>query len=101
MTGWSPLGALKLPRSAFEQLCAGQIDAESMSVLRKGQYSIRRLMLKSLFEAAAEVRRDVEHAWNVLADAEYLAPAVVEDVLMYPTVGVRLANALHDLGGRT
>lgn len=105
MTGENPLATLRLPRSVFDQVCAGQIDAESTAALRKGQYSIRRLMLKSLFEAVAGsgvrsgVFGNVEHAWNVLADAEYLAPAVVEDVVMYPTVGVRLAKALHDIGG--
>ncbi|GAA3624020.1 HEXXH motif domain-containing protein [Lentzea roselyniae] len=56
-------------------------------------------MLKSLFEAAVGALRDVEHAWNLLADAENIAPAVVEDVVMYPTVGVRLAKALHDIAG--
>jgi HEXXH motif-containing protein len=99
------LDALRLPRSAFEQICAGQIDTESTAALRKGQYSIRRLMLKSLLEAVAgaEVRPalfgDVEHAWNLLADAEHIAPAVVEDVVMYPTVGVWLAKALRDVSG--
>jgi HEXXH motif-containing protein len=103
VSGENPLATLRLPRSAFDQVCAGQIDAESTAALRKGQYSIRRLMLKSLFEAVAGQRPglcgDVEHAWNLLADAEYLAPDVVEDVVMYPTVGVGLAKALHDLGG--
>lgn len=105
MTVRRPLGKLRLPRSAFDQICAGPIDAESTAALRKGQYSIRRLMLRSLLEAVAgaEVRPgpfgDVEQAWTVLADAERVAPAVVEDVVMYPTVGVRLARALHDAGG--
>lgn len=100
MTSENPLATLRLPRSVFDQVCAGHIDAESTAALRKGQYSIRRLMLRALSEAI-ESRRDVEDAWNVLADAEYLAPAVVEDVLMYPTVGVRLAKALQDLSART
>ncbi|WP_330276156.1 HEXXH motif domain-containing protein [Lentzea sp. NBC_00516] len=62
-------------------------------------------MLRSLFEvvAGADVRpglfEDVERAWNLLADAESVAPAVVEDVVMYPTVGVQLAKTLHDSGG--
>lgn len=56
-------------------------------------------MLKSLFEALAASFREVEHAWNLLADAENIAPAVVEDVVMYPTVGVCLAKALHDVAG--
>lgn len=99
MSGGTCLATLRLPRSVFEQICAGQIDAESTAALRKGQYSIRRLMLKSLFEATAGSFRDVEHAWNLLADAENIAPAVVEDVVMYPTVGVCLAKALHDLAG--
>ncbi|MEV6235139.1 HEXXH motif domain-containing protein [Lentzea sp. NPDC051838] len=58
-------------------------------------------MLRSLAEAVAgaeaRLARDVEMAWNLLAEAEELAPAVVEDVVMYPTVGVRLAKALHDV----
>jgi HEXXH motif-containing protein len=93
----SPVGALRLPRSAFDQLCAGHIDAESTAALRKGQYSIRRLMLRSLFEAVAGTFQDVDQAWSLLAEAEDVAPAVVEDVVMYPTVGVRLAKALHDI----
>ncbi|HYQ62890.1 aKG-HExxH-type peptide beta-hydroxylase [Actinophytocola sp.] len=36
-----------------------------------------------------------EDAWRVLAEAEHRNPDAVADILMYPTVGVWLARALH------
>jgi len=97
----SGLRGYLLPRPVFEQICEGPVSVENLAFLRKGQYSLRRLTLLSLFEA---VRLDgsplgpfgdLEHAWTVLTDAERVAPEVVEEVLMYPTVGVWSARVLR------
>ncbi|MGW6442033.1 HEXXH motif domain-containing protein [Lentzea sp. NPDC055074] len=92
------LGRLHLPISVFDQICAGPIDARSVAVLRDSQYNARRLMLRSLLEIPPRAGpfSDVARVWSVLAEAERTAPEVVESVLMYPMVGVRLARALHD-----
>ncbi|WP_309111185.1 HEXXH motif-containing putative peptide modification protein [Saccharothrix sp.] len=42
---------------------------------------------------------DIGAAWALLAKAEDRAPYVVEDVLLYPTVGVWLARALRQVLG--
>ncbi|MBB5956793.1 HEXXH motif-containing protein [Saccharothrix tamanrassetensis] len=42
---------------------------------------------------------DVETGWELLATAERIAPAEVERVLMYPTVGVWLSRALRHVVG--
>lgn len=86
----------------FDLICAGPTTPRVMAALRRGQYGQRRLALRTLLEVA---RRDggtgVEHAWAVLADAERADPAVVEDVLMAPAVGLWLTRALRLTAGGT
>jgi HEXXH motif-containing protein len=91
------LGRLRLPISVFDQICAGPIDARSVAVLRRSQYSVRRLMLRTVLEIPRRSGPfgDLEQAWSVLAEAERVAPEVVEAVLMCPAVGVRLSRTLH------
>ncbi|MEU0877405.1 HEXXH motif domain-containing protein [Lentzea sp. NPDC005914] len=100
MSGRGDLARLRVPNHVFDRICAGPADDESMSLLRRGQYGIRLLRLKTLIESMSGQRfaaGDLDEAWTVLADAESTAPAVVEELLMHPAVGVWLARTLHDI----
>ncbi|WP_330276148.1 HEXXH motif-containing putative peptide modification protein [Lentzea sp. NBC_00516] len=102
MGSTSELQRLRVPLHVFDQICAGPVDDESMALLRRGQYSIRLLRLRTLLESMrgrGSWSDDGEQAWIVLADAGNAAPAVVEDLLMHPAVGVWLARTLHDVCG--
>ncbi|WP_191300280.1 HEXXH motif domain-containing protein [Lentzea cavernae] len=89
----------------FDEICHGSVSRAGIDVLRGGQYSIRKLRLRTFVDAAAEMADrlgplfDVERAWDLLAEAESVSPAAVEDVLMYPTVGVWLSRALRQVLG--
>jgi HEXXH motif-containing protein len=73
-----------------------------MAFLRNGQFSLRKLMFRALLEALRTSTRplgpfaDVDHAWTVLAEAELVAPEVVEAVLMHPAVGVWSTRVLRN-----
>lgn len=100
------LGTHRLPRFVFDQLRSGPVSGEGIALLRKGQYSLRRLKLRVLADAATEAAHrlgpfaNVDDAWEVLAEVERFDAAVVEDVLMYPSVGVWLSRALRHVLGR-
>ena len=100
MSDGGDLDRLRMPLHVFDRICAGPVDGESMALLRRGQYSIRLLRLRTLLESIQEKdyrANDAEQAWSVLAEAQRTAPAVVEDLLMHPAVGVWLARTLHDV----
>jgi HEXXH motif-containing protein len=91
----------RLTPAGFEELCAGPVTGDTMASLVKAQHSHRRLGLRALLDrlranpAVVGKGVDPEHAWRVLAAAEERDPAAVADILLYPTVGVWLARALH------
>lgn len=94
------LRPLRVPTHVFDRICAGPVDDESMALLRRGQYSIRLLKLRTLLESMQRRpswANDADRAWTVLTAAEREAPEVVEDLLMHPAVGVWLTRALHDV----
>jgi HEXXH motif-containing protein len=98
VSGRGEMRRLRVPLHVFDRICAGPVDDASMMLLRRGQYSIRLLKLRTLLESMREKSswaNDADQAWTVLADAESSAPDVVEDLLMHPAVGVWLARALH------
>jgi HEXXH motif-containing protein len=72
-----------------------------MALLERSQHSFRRLALRALLDQAKAAPVIVgngvepEEAWRILAEAEQRDTAAVADILMYPTVGVWLARALH------
>jgi HEXXH motif-containing protein len=72
-----------------------------MALLESAQHSQRRLALRALLDrlranpAVLGKSTDPEEAWRILAEAEHRDPAAVEDLLLYPTVGVWLTRALH------
>jgi HEXXH motif-containing protein len=83
----------------FSQFCAGPVDAETVTMLRDGQYSRRRLLLSALIGELNGRDDAIERAWRVLAVADRAAPAVLADVLMSPLVGVWLVRILRRLRG--
>lgn len=95
----------RLSRFVFEEICHGPVSREGIDVLRGGQYSIRKLRLRTFIEAAAGMADqldpffEVERAWELLAEAENASPSAVESVLMYPSVGVWLSRALRQVLG--
>jgi HEXXH motif-containing protein len=95
------LPRLQSSQKAFEEICAGPVSEETVAFLRKGHFSLRRLHLCTLVQLAPQLRdrlgpfQDLEHAWTVLAAIERRDAALVEDVLMAPSVGVWLARALQ------
>lgn len=93
-----------LPRSVFDQICSGPVSRSGIALLRESQHSLRRLRLRT-FAGAVESPAglgpfaDVDRAWTLLAEAERIAPDMVEDLLMLPSVGVWLTRVLrHALG---
>ncbi len=76
-----------------------------MAVLRNGQRSLRRLRLRAFAEAAAGIADQlgpfsgIDAAWDLLERAESRAPDEVDDVVMYPSVGVWLSRALRQVLG--
>ena len=80
----------RLSPAQFDEFCAGPLGADGIAALRSGQYSRRRLLLAALVAACGP---DLEPAWRILAAVEERAPDVVEDVLMWPSVGVWLVRA--------
>lgn len=100
MNSSAELDRVRVPRHVFDRICAGPVDDETMALLRRGQYSIRLLKLVTLFELIQDKGSwadGAEQAWAVLADAGNVAPAVVEDLLMHPAVGLWLGRTLHDV----
>src|SRR2546430_3860833 len=99
--GVTELDALRLPISVFDEVRSGPVSTAGITTLRKSQYSLRRLRLRTLLEVTPEIRSrlgpfgDLEHAWAVLAEAERRDPATVEDILMTPSVGGWLGRALR------
>ncbi|MFD9736482.1 aKG-HExxH-type peptide beta-hydroxylase [Umezawaea sp. NPDC059074] len=94
-----------LPRHVFDEICAGSMSPAGMVYLRASQLSLRKLRLRVFAESVTRVTGQlapfagISAAWDLLAEAERRAPAAVEDVLMYPTVGVWLVRALRQVLG--
>ncbi|PSL52850.1 HEXXH motif-containing protein [Saccharothrix carnea] len=103
----NPLGLSthRLPRFVFDEICSGAVSAAGMAILRRTQYSVRKLRLRAFLEAASPVTSrlgpfaDIDGAWTLLAEVEHIAPDVVEEVLMHHSVGVWLTRALRQVLG--
>jgi HEXXH motif-containing protein len=95
------LGRFRISAEMFEQFCSGVVDLNTVAVLEKSQYSLRRLALRALIDQLAANPGgngplvDPEQAWWTLAAAEQRDAEAVADILLYPTVGVWLTRALH------
>src|SRR5689334_17998507 len=73
----------------------------TMRLFEAAQHSHRRLTVRALLDqllvnpGAVGKHVEPETSWTLLTAAEARDPAAVMDILMYPTVGVWLARALH------
>lgn len=72
-----------------------------MRLFEAAQHSHRRLTVRALLDqlranpGAVGKHAEPEASWALLTAAEARDPAAVTDILLYPTVGVWLARALH------
>lgn len=89
----------RLTAEQFGQLCAGPVDAETVALLRSGQYSRRRMLLAALVAEAGAAAENLEKAWELITGADRAEPDLLADVLMSPPVGVWLARTLRRIRG--
>ncbi|WP_019545068.1 aKG-HExxH-type peptide beta-hydroxylase [Streptomyces sulphureus] len=76
---------------------AGAAQPADRALLRRLLHHRRLVLLRALWERTAELGPPSPHftaAWRLLEAAEQRNPAAVRRVLLYPTVGLRLAAAL-------
>ncbi|WP_160144984.1 HEXXH motif domain-containing protein [Actinacidiphila yanglinensis] len=98
-----PLPEHRLRTDHFRQLARGSGDAATVAALRAGQRSRRLLMLRALVVRLLD-RPDLlaplpgaRVAWQLLLDAERVAPQAVEEVVMHPYVGTWIGTASRAL----
>lgn len=90
-----------LSEAFFAEVCEGPVRGEVMHVLRRIENTQRKLLILG-FERETRERADVEvlvpdlgEAWDLLLLAEDAAPGVVDEVIMFPTVGLWFRRALE------
>ncbi|MFI8960866.1 aKG-HExxH-type peptide beta-hydroxylase [Streptomyces sp. NPDC053493] len=101
------MNAAALPAPAFAQLARTSPAPAGLTLLRSALHTRRLLLLKALLVRVHRHRGSVEpgalgrfeHAWELLERVERRHPAVVRDVLDYPTTGSWLAAALAEPAG--
>ncbi|MEU9999890.1 HEXXH motif-containing putative peptide modification protein [Streptomyces sp. NPDC050848] len=92
------------PAEAFAELARTRAAARSATLLRSALHARRLLLLKSLWVRVHRDRESMDPAvlrrftasWQLLEQAERSHPAVVRDLLDYPTTGTWLAGALME-----
>lgn len=95
----------RVPWELIEQVFAGPVAAPTMAALRDGQHSRRLLLMKVLRELAEpvldtrEAQRAVEDAWRALVATEKHAPAIVREILLFPSVGTWLVRVIRKIRG--
>ncbi|MFF9848679.1 aKG-HExxH-type peptide beta-hydroxylase [Streptomyces litmocidini] len=96
-----------LPAPALARLARLSPDPDGLTLLRSALHARRLLLLKALLVRVHRHRTSVEpgalgrfeRAWELLERVERRHPAVVRDVLDYPTTGAWLAGALAEPAG--
>lgn len=92
-----------LPHTVFHEICAGPASPDTIKLMRTTQYSRRKLQLRALISLASAnpasigPLTEVAEVWHLLVTTERQAPDIVEEVLMYPTVGSWLTRMVHRL----
>ncbi|MDT9688130.1 HEXXH motif domain-containing protein [Streptomyces sp. P9(2023)] len=92
---------------AFAELARTRSATQSVSLLRSTLHARRLLLLKALLVRVHRQRDSVDpvvyrrftEAWRLLERIERRHPAVVRDLLDYPTTGTWLATALNEPPG--
>ncbi|WP_225802614.1 HEXXH motif-containing putative peptide modification protein [Streptomyces sp. NK15101] len=96
-----------LPAPVFARLARLSPAPDGLALLRSALHARRLLLLKALLVRVHRHRASVEpgaldrfeRAWELLERVERRHPAVVRDVLDYPTTGAWLAGALAEPAG--
>ncbi|MEU4768031.1 HEXXH motif-containing putative peptide modification protein [Actinosynnema sp. NPDC023794] len=90
-----------LSEAFFAEVCEGPVRGEVMHLLRRIENTQRKLLILG-FERETRALADVEvlvpdlgEAWDLLLLAEDAAPGVVDEVIMFPTVGLWFRRALE------
>ncbi len=84
----------RLPSAAVAELVRGDGGPATLDLLLGAERSRRLLLLRMLDEAT-----DLGPAWDLLGRVQRHAPAVLDDLLMYPQTGMWLTTALRRLRG--
>lgn len=88
----------------FDALASSRADADAIETLRRAQLSRRLLLLRTVLERTWAVLgtagpiRDVEQAFDLLAQTQGAAPHVVGETLLHPQVGGWAAQAIRLFG---
>ncbi|MFF8508272.1 HEXXH motif domain-containing protein [Streptomyces sp. NPDC015492] len=101
------MNVASLPASAFADLARTSPAPAGLTLLRSALHTRRLLLLKALLVRVHRERASVgtgalgrfERSWDLLERVERRRPAVVRDVLDYPTTGVWLAASLAEPAG--
>ncbi|GAA3391004.1 aKG-HExxH-type peptide beta-hydroxylase [Streptomyces roseoviridis] len=107
MNAPSPSPFPSLSAAVFARLARTRPDPAGLTLLGSALHTRRLLLLKALLVRVQRQRGSVdpaalgrfERSWALLERAETLRPAVVRDVLDYPSTGVWLAAALAEPAG--
>ncbi|GAB3932271.1 hypothetical protein GCM10027614_01110 [Micromonospora vulcania] len=98
-----PLGPTYLDPEHFHALASGAGDERTIAALWRAERSWRLIVLRALLDGCA-TRPDaagplapVADAWQLLVQAHGVDPAVTEDVLAQPQVGIWAAHTLRRL----
>lgn len=101
------MNVASLPASVLAELARTSPAPAGLTLLRSALHTRRLLLLKALLVRVHRERASVgtgalgrfERSWDLLEQVERHRPAVVRDVLDYPTTGVWLAAALAEPAG--
>ncbi|MBB4983067.1 MULTISPECIES: aKG-HExxH-type peptide beta-hydroxylase [Streptomyces] len=101
------MNSAPLPAPVFVRLARLSPAPDGLTLLRSALHARRLLLLKALLVRVHRHRESVEpgalgrfdRAWDLLERVEERHPAVVRDVLDYPTTGAWLADALAESPG--
>ncbi|MFD7405190.1 HEXXH motif domain-containing protein [Streptomyces sp. NPDC059866] len=86
----------RVPPGSLAELTRGEGGPATVDLLTAAERSRRLLLLRMLDDAT-----DLGPAWDLLSAAQRRAPAVVDELLMYPQTGMWLATALRRLRAST
>ena len=84
----------RLPLDSLAELALGEGGTATLELLLGAERSRRLLLLRMLDDAT-----DLAPAWDLLSEAQRRAPAVVDELLVYPQTGMWLATALRRIRG--
>ncbi|MFF9127579.1 HEXXH motif domain-containing protein [Streptomyces sp. NPDC014889] len=86
----------RVPPGSLAELARGEGGPATVDLLTAAERSRRLLLLRMLDDAT-----DLGPAWDLLTAAQRRAPAVVDELLMYPQTGMWLATVLRRLRAGT